>query len=116
MARRNLRKGELAQRQLRLRRLLLIVGGLAVLYLVVPLLLGETGIISYFKLRRTERALTAEIETLAQQNQALTEEVRRLKSDPETIERVAREQLGLVRPGEVVYKFEPAPARANHDR
>lgn len=39
-------------------------------------------------------------------NKILREKIKSLDQD-ETIERIAREQLGLVRPGEVVYEFVP---------
>ena len=38
----------------------------------------------------------------------LTAEVERLRTDPEYIEQIAREKLGLVKPGERVYKLPPA--------
>ncbi len=36
------------------------------------------------------------------ENKQLTEEIQALRSDPNTIERLAREELKLVKPGEVV--------------
>jgi cell division protein FtsB len=33
-----------------------------------------------------------------------------LRNDPKAVERLAREKLGLARPGETVVHFEPAPA------
>jgi cell division protein FtsB len=37
-----------------------------------------------------------------QENARLRDEIRRLRSDPATIEAVARQELGLARPGEIV--------------
>ncbi len=34
---------------------------------------------------------------------ALREEMRRLNEDPATIESLARQELGLIRPGEIVF-------------
>ena len=42
----------------------------------------------------------------------LTAEVDRLRSDPEFIEQMARERLGLVKPGDRVYKLPPSPGPA----
>ncbi len=39
---------------------------------------------------------------LEEENQQLKEEIKALKSDPNAIERVAREELKMVKPGEVV--------------
>jgi cell division protein FtsB len=37
------------------------------------------------------------------ENAQMREEVRRLKEEPAAIESVAREQLGLIRPGELLF-------------
>ena len=49
-----------------------------------------------------------QLSKLQQDNQATQDEVNRLGSDDE-IERVARQQYGLVKPGEEVYHLLPAP-------
>jgi len=55
-----------------------------------------------------EQALVSQ---LAAQNQSLSTQVRSLNSDGE-IERIAREQYGLVRPGQEAYAILPAPSGA----
>jgi cell division protein FtsB len=59
------------------------------------------------------RALRAEHETMESRNERVRErirelrrEVRALREDPATIERVARDELGLVRRGELVFQFD----------
>jgi cell division protein FtsB len=47
-------------------------------------------------------ALESEVSTLEEQNKQLTTEIESLRSDPATIEKFAREELKLVKPGEVV--------------
>jgi cell division protein FtsB len=47
-------------------------------------------------------AIESEIATMEAENKAFTEEIKALRTDPQTIERLARELLRLVRPGEVV--------------
>lgn len=42
---------------------------------------------------------------LKRENEKLEREVEQLKSDPAMIEAVAREKLGLIRPGEIVIKI-----------
>ena len=39
------------------------------------------------------------------ENVQLEEEVKELKSDPHKIEKIARDELGLARPGEVIIKI-----------
>jgi cell division protein FtsL len=46
--------------------------------------------------------LESEIKKLENENKQLTDEIQALRSDPATIEKFAREELKLVKPGEVV--------------
>lgn len=48
-----------------------------------------------------------QIEQLQQKAAELREEKRLLENDPVYLEKVAREKMGLVREGEVVYKITP---------
>jgi cell division protein FtsB len=75
------------------------------LVLVVDALIGEKGLLESMRARRHYREVTASLDTLRRANARLRDEVRRLKEDPATIESVAREELGLIRPGEVVFIF-----------
>ena len=43
----------------------------------------------------------------------LKEEKRRLIEDPEYLERIAREKMGLIREGETIYRIVPANAEKN---
>lgn len=49
-----------------------------------------------------------QIEELKQKNIQLVEEKRRLEHDPMYLEKVAREKMGLVKEGEVIYRMMPA--------
>ena len=50
----------------------------------------------------TKLSLQAQVRTLSVENAALEYEISHCQ-DPETIEKVAREKLGLVLPGEIVF-------------
>ena len=73
-----------------------------ILILATNLLAGERGLPALLQSRRDAARLTAQIAALRVQNASLAVRVRALTSDPATIERVARETLGLVRPDEIV--------------
>ena len=75
------------------------------LYIFIPLLLGDMGILKYFQMLKTEHQISNEIQVLIHENEQLQKQVDLLKSDPMTIERIARQQLGLVKKGELVYRF-----------
>lgn len=66
--------------------------------------------LSLYRLQRESYRLEREVETLRRANAQLREEIRRLHS-PRYIERLAREELGLLRPGEIsVILVRPTPA------
>ena len=46
--------------------------------------------------------LESEIQKLESENKRLADEIKALRSDPNAIEKVAREELKLVKPGEIV--------------
>ena len=51
------------------------------------------------------------IEILTKRNAQLEQEMRLLTTDPEYLEKVARQKMGLIRPGEKVYRMVPQPAK-----
>ncbi|MBI4476164.1 MAG: septum formation initiator family protein [Acidobacteria bacterium] len=92
-----------AARRQRVRRvtafLLLFVASV----LIVDGLVGDKGLLAIAQARREYNALAAKIEALRAENDRLREQARRLREDPETIEEIARRELGLIRPGEKVF-------------
>ncbi len=80
--------------------------------LVFALLVHDVfGAHGFLAMRRTQKEierLRQEIQQVNQENRALAEQVKALKSDPRMIERIAREEMGLARPGELIFKL-PAP-------
>jgi cell division protein FtsB len=85
--------------------------------LVIDALVGEKGLIETVRARRQHRELTASIERIRAENAQLRDEVRRLTDDPWTIESLARQELGLIRPGELLFIVKDArPGRSSHQR
>lgn len=68
-------------------------------------LLGDRGVYQRYHLAKETEKLEAIIVEKTAYNRKLRLEVQRLQNDPELLERLAREELGLVKPGEVVYQF-----------
>ena len=58
-------------------------------------------------LRQKNAEYQSEIVDLRKKNTQLREEKRLLEEDPVYLERVAREKMGLIKEGEVVYKLTP---------
>lgn len=58
------------------------------------------------KLKKDDKRLRLRIEAEERKNVQLRKEEQSLRTDPEYVEKVAREKLGLIKPGEVIYKFD----------
>jgi cell division protein FtsB len=71
--------------------------------LVVDALVGDKGLMQTIRARRQHREVMASLEDLRRRNAALREHVRRLREEPSAIEALARKELGLLRPGEVLF-------------
>jgi cell division protein FtsB len=72
---------------------------------------ARSGLARTLALRRDLAALRAHNRELAAENERLAREAEALRDDPAAIERVARSELGWVKPGEIVVDLAP-PARA----
>lgn len=64
---------------------------------------GENGISVYQQRRAEDRAVQKRIAELQQENARLAQHVKALKTDPDAIEREARDRLRYARPGEVIW-------------
>jgi cell division protein FtsB len=81
----------------------------ALLLLVLQDLFGTHGVLAMRRSQKEAAAVKREIQQLNDENQKLQNRVQSLKSDPAAIERIAREEMGLARPGEYIFKLEPKP-------
>ncbi|HET6144938.1 MAG TPA: septum formation initiator family protein [Candidatus Acidoferrales bacterium] len=82
---------------------------LALFALFVHDIFGPHG---FLAMRRTQKEIEQihdQIVKMNEQNKALTDQVSSLKSDPKSIERIAREEMGLARPGEMIFKVPDSP-------
>jgi cell division protein FtsB len=79
--------------------------GLFVLALLVHDVFGAHGFLAMRRTRAEIEKIHREIERLNKENIQLAKEVKALKSDPRTIEKIAREDLGLAKDGEVIIKI-----------
>lgn len=84
-------------------RLLNYVLGFVTFVLVVDALIGERGLLDTMRARRQYGELSKALAQQRGENARLREDIRRLKEDPAAIEALAREQLGLIREGEVLF-------------
>jgi cell division protein FtsB len=68
---------------------------------------GAHGTISTYRLKLKVEKAQQQAGNLEQENKVFADEVRKLKTQPSAIENVARERMGLVKPGQLVFKLQP---------
>jgi len=76
---------------------------LAFVVLIVHNIFGQNGYLAARRQQKELQTLQQQIQRLTQENEQLARENRALRSDPSAIERLAREQMHLVKPGEKIY-------------
>ena len=77
--------------------------GFVTFVLVVDALFGNRGLLETMRARRQYAEVAADLARRRHENERLRDEIRRLREDPSAIEEVARQQLGLIRNGEVLF-------------
>jgi cell division protein FtsB len=70
--------------------------------ILVNAVFGEKGLMESARARKMLTAAAQDLARLKRENTELRERVRRLRADPLTIEIVARHELGLIHPGEIL--------------
>ena len=88
-----------------LRKHLRQILGLALFALLVHDIFGAHGLIAMRKTQKEIEQIREQSGKLNSDNNSLSSQVNSLKTDPNAIERIAREDMGLARPGEIIYKL-----------
>ena len=80
--------------------------------LIAIVIFGSRGMLHLRTLTSEQDELNRRVALLLHENEQLRDRIHRLRTDDRTLERLAREQLGFTRPGEVIYRFggRPNPA------
>lgn len=86
-------------------------GGILALtaWLFLHIMFGANGMVVYKQKRAEIDDLQKQVNSLQQENQRYNQQIKSLKTDPQAIEKEAREALHYTRPGEVIY-VAPPPA------
>ncbi len=67
---------------------------------------GSRGLVQIYRLEEERNRIQMSNARLQEENRKIAEQVQRLRHNKEEVEKVAREELGLVKKGEIVYQFE----------
>ena len=66
---------------------------------------GRHGLIDLYKMQKEKERCLAILKHLKERKRLLADEITRLKEDNKYFESVAREQLGMIKDNEIVYRF-----------
>ena len=79
---------------------------LSFLYLGIAFIFGNAGFLRYVELREKRARLEQDNRDLEQNNAHLRSEVKLLRENPFYLEKHAREDFGMARPDEYVFKYD----------
>ncbi len=79
--------------------------GVALFLFFWVIILGERGLHDLSKMKKERDILVEKNEKIDQENRLLYKKIVRLKDDPDFIEDVAREELGMIGEDEIIYKL-----------
>ena len=86
----------------------------ATVVLLVDALVGDKGLVERARARQRYANEKSAVEAIRSENVALRDRIHRLRDDPAAIESIAREELGLIRPGELLFILRDAQKPASH--
>lgn len=92
-----------------------LLAGLGLAALAAIFLLGSKNLPKLISLYQERKTLAAQIEDVKNTNQRLERQIHDLRVNPQAVEPIAREELGLAAPGELIYRFVP-PRTASRSR
>ena len=78
---------------------------------LLAIIFGDHGLTGMKAMREELKQIRQENARLEKENMDLYRTINRLKNDPAYIEQVAREELNMVRPDEIVFRFDDAAGK-----
>ena len=78
---------------------------LGFLLLIVHDIFGPHGVLAMRRSIKEAEQIRQDLQRLNEENRKLEDHVKALKTDPQTIEGIARDEMGLARPGEYIFKL-----------
>jgi cell division protein FtsB len=87
------------------RKIIFLVASAIFILLFAVIVFSKNGYIAFQRMKKEERALIDQNKKIETENLKLYREIERLKHDPEYIENVARQELGMTGKDEIIIKF-----------
>jgi cell division protein FtsB len=88
---------------------------LSAVFLLFTSLLGDKSLFQLHRMEQGKKEWLSENARLTEEVDELREKVRAVRNDRFVVEKIAREELGMVRKDEIVYLFSPVEIRASSD-
>ncbi len=85
----------------------------ATVVLVLDALVGDKGLLERLRARRQYLSAYASLAALKNENAERRDYARRLREDTSAIEAIARQELGLIRPGELLFLIRDAKPQSH---
>ncbi len=95
-------------------RVFVFIFTVAFVLIMFDLVFDEMGVLRYMKLKKEERILEQSLSDIEKNIVKLKEEIGVIRSDPFYIEKQAREDLGLAKPDEYIFKYENPETAKEH--
>lgn len=92
-----------------LKRNTTVLLGIGLALLLIQDVFGTHGLLAMRRSQKQADEMRMQIEQTERENQELERNVKALKSDPSAIERIARDEMGLAKPGEYIFKVPAKP-------
>lgn len=75
------------------------------LLLIYQIIFSQNNIFLYLKIKKDFNKLSQQVDLFNKKNILLSQEIEKLKSDKKYLEKVIKEKLNYIKPGEVLYLF-----------
>ena len=98
------------------RRVIIFVVAAGALAILIAAAVGDRGYLAARRRQADYAEMIEKIRIVEADNSRLQAEIKALKEDPYVVEKLARERLGLARPGEVVYMLPEASRHPSSTR
>lgn len=85
--------------------MLISVAIIAIFSMFLMIIFGDKGLADLNMLKKSRDGIIEKNEILIQENISLYRSIERLKKDPEFIENVARQELGVIGKNEIIFKI-----------
>lgn len=99
------RKKDPAREQRNMKFALVLIAFLSAVFLLFTSLLGDKSLFQLHRMERARKGWGRENVALVKENRRLREKIRAARHDPFVVEKIAREELGMVRKDDIVYLF-----------